>query len=317
MTDIHTFIQSNVFMTTKTLFPPLNDSLTNSDNQTKFKSSPSVVSFVALEQQRQKNRLDEKQELLNIEEKITKSSITPAAKKSSHSQLGNYEQIKKILLTLSAETRVIDANPNHPNRSDSIDSWSVLSNLEKRKPNYQKYFTNSYRTPSQKSITSIASLTPLEQVSSKNRLNEMRLNPPMEIIGKRNLATEATKIETEATTNSHHFPDWDLHLLNYKLKKGHYLKPADLNRLFNNIKRISRFGLNSTHTSSDEAFNKSARLTNTTFNETNYLNETSNLTKITAATTLTFNSFNSSSTFTINGVEIFVDGKTFILILIY
>ena len=63
------------------LFPPLNDSslLTNSENQSKFKSSPSVVSFVAIEQQRLKNRLNEKQEFLNIEEKITKTSITPTA----------------------------------------------------------------------------------------------------------------------------------------------------------------------------------------------------------------------------------------------
>jgi hypothetical protein len=226
MTDIDS--KSSVFMTKKILFPRLNYSslLTNSENQSKFKSSPSVISFVAIEQQRLKNRLNEKQELLNIEEKITKTSITPAATKS---QLGNYEQIKKILLTLSAETKVIGANPNHPNRSDSIDSWSVLSNLEKRKPNYQKYFTNSYRIPSQKSSTSIASVTPLEQVSSKTRLNEIKLKPPMEIIGKSNLATDAksTKLEAEAITNSHHFPDWQLHLLNYKLKKGHYLKPAD------------------------------------------------------------------------------------------
>jgi hypothetical protein len=137
----------------------------------------------------------------------------------------------------------------------------------------------------------------------------------MEIIGKSNLAGVAkSKIsEAEAIISTHHFPDWQLHLLNYKLKKGHYLKPADLNRLFNNIKRISRFGLNSSgsnDTSSDDALTKTTCLTNTTSNETN-TNNTSNLTKITAATPLTFNRFNSDSTFTINGVEIFVDGKTF------
>jgi hypothetical protein len=320
MTDIDT--KSKVFMTTKaakSLFPPLNDtlSLTNSENQSKFKSSPSVVSLVAIEQQRQKIRLNEKQELLNIEEKMTKASITPAATKSSHSQLGNYEQIKKILLTLPAETTVIDANHNHPNRSDSIDSWSVLSNMEKRKTNHQKYFANICRTPSQKSTTTTtttASITPLELVSSKSRLSEMKLKQPMEIIGKSNLAGAAkSKIsEAEAIISTHHFPDWQLHLLNYKLKKGHYLKPADLNRLFNNIKRLSRFGLNqscSTDTSSDDAFNKTTCLKNTTSNETS-TNNPSNLTQITVATSLTFKSFNYDSTFTINGFESFVDGKT-------
>ena len=327
MTEIDT--KSNVFMTTtkvvKNLFPPLNDTLSlNSENQSKFKSSPSVSSFVALDEQKKKARLNEKNELLNIEEKVTKISITPAATKQSHSQLGNYDSIKNILLNFSATTTVIDASHNHLNRVDSIDSWSATSNIDKRKSNYQKYFPNSNRTPSQKSTTtptSIATITPLELVSLSNRINETKLKPPIEIIGKNNLTganTQSTKLfsETEATISPHHFPDWQLHLLNYKLKKGHYLKPTDLNRLLNTTKRLSRFGLNSScsnDTYFDDTINKSNSLADKTSNDTNN-NPTTNSKIITftaVAAPLTSKSFNSDNIFTVNGIEIFVDGNDF------
>ena len=323
MTEIES--KPNVFMTTtkrtSSLFPPLNDtsaSLLHSENiQSKFKSSPSVSSFVAIEQHKQKVHFNEKQQMLDIEEKISKNSVAiPFAIKKNNSTLGNYESIKTILLNLSTATKASNSN------ADQIDEWNAPNIIEKRKT-YQKYFTNTGSgASSQKSTspTSTASVTPLELLTATNRINNSSKTPAsMEIIGKRSLpsVTKSTNSlsNIEDTISPHHFSDWQLHLLYYKLRKGHYLTPTDLNRLFYNIENPPAIE------PSDQVFDTCVPITNKNTSTSNANSNTD--TNIDADTNTNFKTNHASSApilkslyytnFKNTGLEINIVGKAFFI----
>jgi hypothetical protein len=141
---------------TDNLFPLLtvSMSLSNSDVQSKFKSQPSVSSFVLIEKQKHTNNIDEKHEFSDKKE-------LPTIKRS-FSRFGNNDAIKMILsrikptdgalpgtkeaderLKKNSVSRIFNA-ANQRNENDSVGSVNsrLPSIVNQEKSYFQKYFSH-------------------------------------------------------------------------------------------------------------------------------------------------------------------------------
>jgi hypothetical protein len=175
---------------TDNLFPLLtvSMSLSNSDVQSKFKSQPSVSSFVLIEKQKHKNNIDEKHEFSDKKEQLPNI-------KRSFSRFGNNDAIKMILsrikptdgalsgtkeaderLKINSVSRILNA-ANQRNENDSVGSvnFRLPSIADQEKSYFQKYFSNL------NGLTRITHYKPLG-FSPTNKI--YNLQETMESIGK-------------------------------------------------------------------------------------------------------------------------------------
>jgi hypothetical protein len=214
--------KSKFFMTTTTtikkqlLFPPLTEvssTLLSDEKYSQQISCPSIASFLLLEQHQQKND-DKKRTIIH----------KPSGTKQQTPRLTNYDQIKDILLSISTKNCNIHSN-SQKTKTDTLDEWCIHE-LSRQKVN-KKYLQSKF---SAERTLNNPSTTPLEILS----INRAKVNPLPTIL--------PSKFAVDS-----HYTDWQLHLLNYKQNKGHYLTFKELTRLLDINTLIENRLLNETN----------------------------------------------------------------------
>ena len=159
-----------------------------------------------------------------------------------HTRPINYENIKNVLLNVESKN------------GDQIDDWCA-NDLNYRKT-CQKYFYDK-KNHQQKSTA----------IRTGKDIVSARANSSLGAVGKETRRTFIKSKKNEDATRPH-YTDWQMHLVNYKYKKGHYVTPADTKRLLSTKKSLSVCDFKSA--SADDIYLAAAAATSSSDATTNY-----------------------------------------------